>query len=234
MTQEQESHLPFLPSVENLALLSSFISGQSSRPSCSEELNQPLRSHDGIACFSNPYDDLELHLEEHDEQQQSKPQSKPPIAAPVSVDYTNDMAVMDGGESETSNSELSACLSCQKRKSKCDRGQPCSTCQFLRLECTYKKPLKRGPKPGSMLRIKEESRHLKLAARDLIQALADVNADFGELRMLSQELLDDSRVFDAACCQSMLRILKGCLSRSRQPKRNTQLKGSSGNAKQQQ
>jgi hypothetical protein len=52
---------------------------------------------------SNPYDDLELHLGEHDEQQQSKPQSKPPIAAPVSVDCANDMAVMDGGESETSN-----------------------------------------------------------------------------------------------------------------------------------
>ena len=48
---------------------------------------------------SNPYDDLELHLEEHDEQQQSKP----PIAAPVSVGCANDMAVMDGGESETSN-----------------------------------------------------------------------------------------------------------------------------------
>lgn len=222
MGEEQETQLPFLPPHENLEVLSSFMTGRSSRSNSLEEHDPPRQSaQDGIASFMRSYDDIEP-FGDHDEQQPTRPKVlslslASAAGAALATDPYRDSASSSGDSQAGSSSEQLACLNCQKRKGKCDRGQPCCSCAALGLECTYLKAKKRGPKPGSMLRIKQESHHLKQAFKVLLQTLIGVNADFQDLGPSISQLLEDSHTFDAASCQSVIKGLTLCLSRSLQP-----------------
>jgi len=230
MAEEQETQLPFLPSVENLEALSSFMTGRSSRSNSMEEHDRPrLSSHDCIASFPRSYDDIDLHFDDNEEQQHKHPKhspsSRPPAGAALLPLAAPREAGSGSGDSQTdANSEQLSCLCCQRRKSKCDRGQPCSNCVTYGLECSYSKAKKRGPKPGSMLRIKEEAHHLKQTLKVLLQTLIDVNSDFEELGPSISELLEDSHMFDAGSCQIVIKGLTGCLSRSRQRQQESESK----------
>lgn len=216
-----QAQLSFLPSVENLEALSSFITGRSSRSNSAEQELPRLRSQDGIATFPCSVDDILAHFEDHDEQQLKL--QKLPSANALS---RGDAAAAEGAQSSFNpdsdpNSELLACISCQKRKTKCNHGQPCTMCASLSQECVYTKPKKRGPKPGSMMRIKEQTHHLKQAIKVLLQMLISVNSDFEELGPSVSELLQDSHLFDAVSCQRLIKSLSDCLNRSRQPKQES-------------
>jgi len=216
MTQEQqEIQLPFLPSAENIEALSSFMTGRTSRSNSVEDLEQPrLRSQEAISSFPRSFDDVEMHFEDNDEHQQKLKHQKCDADTACPVPPPAKDALGDGA-SDDPNSEILACLRCQKRKSKCDHGQPCSICLALGQDCTYSKPKKRGPKPGSMLRIKEEAHHLKQAFKVLLQTLINVHTDFEELGPSVCPLLNDTHVFDAASCQAVLKGLSDCLVKYR-------------------
>jgi len=104
-----------------------------------------------------------------------------------------------------------SCYMCQKRKTKCDRGRPCSMCTALGVEnmCSYAEARKRGPKPGSIARIKNEMVVLKqclsmivstlssvcqppepFSIEPVLQSLSSSNSEFSEdLSSLCQELV---------------------------------------------
>jgi len=211
MTQEQqEIQLPFLPSAENLEALSSFMTGRSSRSNSMEDLEQPrLRSQDGMSSFPRSYDDVEIHFEDNDEHQ-PKPKQQKHDAAAAAADPVPPKEGAGDAQSDDPSESL-ACLRCQKRKSKCDHGQPCSICLALGQDCTYSKPKKRGPKPGSMLRIKEEAHHLKQAFKVLLQTLINVHTDFEELGPSLCPLLNDTHVLMLPAARQ---CSKGCLTAS--------------------
>lgn len=223
MAEEQETQLPFQPSHENLEAISSFMTGRSSRSNSNSELEPPrLSAQDGIASFLRSADDIEARFEDNDEPQHNHPKDASlSLASAAGAAFPStafqDSASSSGDSQAGSSSEQLACLNCQKRKGKCDRGQPCCSCAALGIECTYLKAKKRGPKPGSMLRIKQESHHLKQAFKVLLQTLISANTDFQDLGPPISQLLEDSHTFDAASCQSVIKGLTGCLSRSFQP-----------------
>jgi len=226
MTQEQEIQLPYLPSIENFEALSRFDQGRS-RSDSMEELEVPrLRrlSHDGLPAFDDfeRFDDIDDH---HHQQQQQQQQQKL-LSLPSAT--ASDAASHDGA-SDSSHGET-ACISCQKRKSKCNHGQPCSVCLSLGQDCVYSLPKKRGPKPGSMMRIKEEAHHLKEAVRAVLQTLVSISPDFSDLDNSTSKLLSDAHVFDAASCQAVLKGLTVCLRRIQQRKKETSAPKAKGSA----
>lgn len=54
-----------------------------------------------------------------------------------------------------------ACISCRKKKVKCDGQYPCCQCSIKNLDCQYQEPRKRGPKSGLLAKLKEENEILK-------------------------------------------------------------------------
>lgn len=223
MTEQDNAQLPFLPSVENLEALSSFITGRSSRSNSTEQELPRLRSQD--TSFPRSVEDILAHFEDHDDQLHKQQKLSPSAMAKGGAAQPPPAAAQAAQSSvepdSDPNSESLACICCQKRKTRCDHGQPCSMCVSLSQECVYTKPKKRGPKPGSMMRIKEQSHHLKHALKVVLQMLINVNSDFEELGPSVSELLQDSHVFDAVSCQIVIKGLSDCLNRSRQPKQES-------------
>ncbi len=108
----------------------------------------PLQCLTIFSCCCSPrsVDDVEVHFEDNDEHQLRLKQEKLDSGIAASAPVPPKEAAGDAQSDDPS--ESLACLRCQKRKSKCDHGQPCSICFALGQDCTYSKPKKRGPKPG--------------------------------------------------------------------------------------
>ncbi|KAK8201700.1 fungal-specific transcription factor domain-containing protein [Phyllosticta capitalensis] len=84
-----------------------------------------------------------------------------PINRPLDSNPPNPSAAPAPGpeQAQINNASLkpNACISCQKRKVKCDRVEPCSSCRRYRAACLY-----REPAPRRKRKLSDEDLHAKL------------------------------------------------------------------------
>jgi hypothetical protein len=106
----------------------------------------PLFPSRPCRCSPHSYDDVEVQFEVNDDRQQKLEQQARDSVAAAAANVPPQEAA--GNSQSDDPSQSLACLRCQKRKSKCDHGRPCSICLVLGQDCTYSQPKKRGPKPG--------------------------------------------------------------------------------------
>lgn len=65
------------------------------------------------------------------------------------------------------------------------------------LSCFFLEVKKRGPKPGSLGRTKDQAKHLKKAAQVLVEVLCSLSQRHTHLTDLSTRLFSENSVFDA-------------------------------------
>lgn len=108
------------------------------------------------------------------------------------------------------------CVQCQARKIKCKAGSaggqphPCANCEASGWQCSYPEAKRRGPKPGQLLRVKEEAKHIKMLLRSLIQAMCSVSPRHSPIGDIGSRLLADDETFNAASLEAMTQALADC------------------------
>lgn len=117
-----------------------------------------------------------------------------------------------------------SCTQCKTRKIKCVGsvgGQTCANCNEMGLSCIFLEGKKRGPKPGSLGRTKDQAKHLKKAAQVLVEVLCSLSQRHTHLTDLSNRLFSEDSIFDAVSFSEIEHALATALEGAKRPRPET-------------
>ncbi|KAK7517375.1 fungal-specific transcription factor domain-containing protein [Phyllosticta citriasiana] len=111
-------------------------------PVAADPVRDPLRNHPQVQMSQHPLQPCAVPTNPSQD-------VKPPPTAASTLDH--------GPVGSPANLKPNACISCQKRKVKCDRTEPCSSCKRYRAVCEF-----RDPAPRRKRKLSDEDLHAKL------------------------------------------------------------------------